>query len=1138
MRQGAAETESRTARVLVGRDRELGELRSGFAEAIAGRPTVFMLAGEPGIGKTHLAEALAAHAAEQGALTLWGACWEAGGAPAYWPWTQALRSIVRQREPGQLREELGDGAPFLARIVPQIRDKLPDVEPGSPDDDPEQWRFRLFDAMTQFLVRASAADPLVLVLDDLHWADHSTLLALEFVARNATDARLLVVGTYRDAEVRRREDVAARLGGVVRDDRRMPLAGLDAPALVSLVEARTSIRPADDLVQAMLDVTEGNPFFATELARLLDAEGLLRAPAGRRAGPLPLPAGVRDAIRRRLEPLAPDVVEVLSTASVIGRQFRVSTLAGAAGRPQGEVLELLDAALEVGAIDAIADRPGRYAFSHVLVRETLYDALRPSRRVELHRSVGEALERASRAGDAEHLTEVAFHFLQAAPGGETDKAVMYATQAADQAMGVHAYVQAAALYEQTLATLEVAQPDDARRAPLLHAHGEALLRAGDHVQARAVLERAAEVARRAGDERRLARCVLACGMWGLGDGILDERLITLLEQAIALLDGATDAEGRGLLAQSKGQLASTLYWVGPPERRRELCDEAIAIARALPELGADANLAGATLAFVLDRTLLATWGPESATDDVALCEELIELAQQVGFSEVEMQARFWRMTILLELDDFVGFDQEVARLERMAAELRQPRAKAYVPLAHGIRAVLEGRFEDAEQLAAEGARLAEGVAGTTAAMVARSQYFAMRWAQGRLGEIEVAVRAAADQLSGQPAWRAALSLLLCETGRMAEARAELDRLAPDDFAALRRDHVWIVGLALCVETAAAIGDAERARVLHGLLEPYAARNAVSPSSACVGPVSRFLGIAAATSGDWDEAARRFAEATAMAERHGARPLAAHLRLDEARALSAADAPSDPQRLARLVAEGRAIAEELGMDAIVARFDALGAPPPSAAATGPSEARLQVEGDVWTFSFEGHPVRVTDGKGVRYLALLLESPGVEIHAIDLVGADEGAAPGATTTAAAAAEAGLAIAADDAGAVLDAEAKRAYKSRLAELREDLEEAESFNDPERASRAREEIEFLTHELAGAVGLGGRDRKTGSNAERARVNVTRAIRTLLKRLTEHDAALGHELEATIRTGTYCAFEPDPRRPVSWTVERASHHG
>jgi tetratricopeptide (TPR) repeat protein len=1122
----------------VGRDRELDDLMAGLDAALEGHPGVYMLAGEPGIGKTHLAAELAARAQARGAVALWGSCWEGGGAPAYWPWTQALRNLVRDRDPDLLRDELGDGGPYVAEIVGRLRDRLPDLPEPPPEADPERWRFRLFDAMTQFIVRATESDPIVLVLDDLHWADHSTLLALEFVARAATDARLLVIGTYRDVEVRRNEEVAMRLGGVVRDDRRLPLAGLDADDLAGLVEARTSVRPSPELLEKLLHLTEGNPFFATEVARLLEAEGLLDSPPSESSTSLPLPDGVRDAIRRRLEPLSEDAVDALRVASVIGRQFRLPTLAIATGRPQEELMATIDSAAELGVVAGMAEQPGRYSFSHALVRETLFDALSPSRRISLHGQVGEALERVYGGHADKHLSELAFHFLEAAPAGDIDRAVDYATRAGNQAMDVHAYSLAADLYRRAIVALDLGGPEDALRAPLLQSLGEALLRAGDEVEARATFEQAAESARRLGDHPRFARVALACAPWGLSNGTVDGPLVALLEEAIGYLNTpghAGDAEAVGLLSQCKSQLAVALYWSDTAPRRRELTSEALELARSLPALGAGPELAEPTLVFVLDKKLLGTWTPRSAIEDVALSDELVERADSVGWVEIEMQHRLWRMNMMLERDDFVGFDQETARIGRMATDLRQPRAQIYVPLLNGIRAILEGRFGDAERLAGECAQLAIHARDTSAPNLVAAQYFAMRWAQGRLGELELGVREVANTVPAQPAWRAALSFLLCEIGRTAEAHGEVDRLAPDDFAALPRDLLFIVGLALLCETVSFLGDEARARVLHRLLEPYAERNAVSPLAACVGPVSRFLGLAAATYGDWDEATRRFDQAQLFAERLNARPLLAHLRLDEARVLAATDPPANPGRLARLVAEGRAIAQELAMDAIVARFDAIGAPPPTPVAA-PAAAALSREGDVWTFGLEGRTVRVTDAKGVHYLASLLLNPGVEIHAIDLVAMDEGGPVSAAggSGAARAADAGLEIRAagdDDTGPVLDAEAKRAYKLRLDELRDELEEAESFNDPERASRAREEIEFLGHELARAVGLRGRDRKTGSNAERARVNVTRALRSVLKRVAEHDATLGRELEATIRTGTFCAFEPDPRRPVSWTV-------
>jgi hypothetical protein len=259
-------------------------------------------------------------------------------------------------------------------------------------------------------------------------------------------------------------------------------------------------------------------------------------------------------------------------------------------------------------------------------------------------------------------------------------------------------------------------------------------------------------------------------------------------------------------------------------------------------------------------------------------------------------------------------------------------------------------------------------------------------------------------------------------------------------------------------------------------------------------------------------------------------------------LAARDAPGDRARAVGLLTEGREIAGELGMEKIVERAQqvrlALGDLEPErveAAAqepqpASPATAQLQCEGDVWTFRFDGHALHIRDSKGVRYLAVLLANPGVEIHSLELAGsspeagsrgrADPGQGLSATGT-------------HDAGSVLDATAKAAYRSRLEELRQELDEAEAFHDPERAARAREEVDFLTRELAGAIGLGGRNRKAVSNAERARVAVTKAVRATLKRIDEMNSDLGQELIATIRTGTFCAYDPDRRRPVSWQVER-----
>jgi hypothetical protein len=272
---------------------------------------------------------------------------------------------------------------------------------------------------------------------------------------------------------------------------------------------------------------------------------------------------------------------------------------------------------------------------------------------------------------------------------------------------------------------------------------------------------------------------------------------------------------------------------------------------------------------------------------------------------------------------------------------------------------------------------------------------------------------------------------------------------------------------------------------------------------------------------------------------GYKPMLAVIDVDEARMLARRNQGDDVERARELLQRGLDRAEEVGvprLDERLARAAALlpardGAPAPGAPAEGPAQAVLAREGDVWRLDYEGRVLRVRDAKGMRHLALLLANPGIEFHAVDVATAAEGgAAPGAQTADGLAVQAGT----GDAGPALDAQAKAEYRSRLEDLRAEIEEAEAFNDPERAARAREELEFIAHELSAAVGLGGRDRRLASASERARVNVTRALRREIRRIAEEDARLGRELETTVRTGTFCAYEPDPRRPVAWDVDAA----
>jgi DNA-binding SARP family transcriptional activator len=297
----------------VGRERELAELTAGLDDGCAGRGRLFLLAGEPGIGKSRLADELIAHARTRGARVLVGRCWEAGGAPAYWPWVQSLRAYVRATEPGELRSQLGTGAAELAQLLPELRELFADLpEPAAPGS--EGARFRLFEAVSAFLASAARTRPLVLFLDDLHAADEPSLLLLQFVAREVAASRVLVLCAFRDVDPTMSDPLTGALAQLVREPhtRQIALAGLSEPDAAQYIERSTGNVPSPRLVRAVHAETEGNPLFVVEVVRLLDAGGLSDAEA-----PLRIPPGVRAVIGQRMRGLSERCRSALIAASVM-----------------------------------------------------------------------------------------------------------------------------------------------------------------------------------------------------------------------------------------------------------------------------------------------------------------------------------------------------------------------------------------------------------------------------------------------------------------------------------------------------------------------------------------------------------------------------------------------------------------------------------------------------------------------------------------------------------------------------------------------------------------------------------------------------------------------------------------------------
>lgn len=1115
-------TESISARV-VGRDRELEELDAALRDAAGGLGRLHLIAGDPGVGKTTLCEALQERAAAAGAHVHWGRCWEDGGAPAFWPWVQIVRAHAAVLSADDLRVALGAGAEPLAHLVPELRHTLPELAQAAPTSagTPEQHRFALFDALGTLLVAAARqAPPLVVILDDLHAADEPSLRALRFVARHVRTAPLLLIGTYREAEVRERPEAAELLGAIAGDARRMALTGLDATAVQTLVQRLSDGGLSAARIAEIARVTEGNPLFVDEIVRLWAGD------TQQRGATAPLPDGVRQAIRRRFAPLPEPTREVLEIASVLGREFSVPALQPLTALNREQLADRLTSAVDQHVLVPGAQL-GRYRFGHALMREVLYDGLPAPRRIALHRRAGEALEEIYAADLEPRLAELAHHFLQAAPGGGVRRGVEYALRAGRRALDQLAFEQAATLLRRGLEA-DALEPEDPRlTGALLVALGQAEIQSGAKAAGRETLDRAAAHAQRHGDPGLLAESALTLGNWGLSPGIVDEQLVTMLEAALtALPEGDSEPRARCL-----ARLALALYWSDRAEHRRALGAEASEMAR---RLGDDA-----TLAAVLADAHLASWGPDSTQECIAASREVQRLAESVGDTERALHARSWRVTPLLELADIPGVERQIATFSALAHDARQPLSLWYAPLLQGIRALMRGEFDEAERLGQEAGRMSAEIEDSVAVLLIAAQTFLLRREQGRTAEMREPTAALVQALPGIPAWRATLSIIERDAGDRAAVRHHVEAIVERGLDAIPRDNIWLVAHGLLAESCAYAGEPEWCAQIEERLTPYADLHFTVPDAATFGPLRRPLGLLAAAQGAYDRARAHFTAALASARAADAPTLVARTLIDAADAF----AEEDPVASRTWAREALALAEPMGQAGVVERTrarlgrDAAPAPAepaqPAAAQSDRRTAVLRREGEMWAIELDGATRHVRHTKGMDHLARLLAAPGTEFHVLDLAGGAAATRASAPQSAAAAVQAGLSVSASsDAGVLLDDTAKRAYRDRIAELESDLAEAERFHDDERAARARAEIDFVVQELSAAVGLGGRDRRAASDAERARVNVTRAIRSAVKRIGEVDDAVGGHLDVSVRTGLFCRYEPDPGSSLSWDVD------
>ena len=891
----------------IGREAELHELRRAVDEAIAGRGRVLTVVGEAGIGKTRLASELQSYASLRGAQVLWGRCYDREGAPAFWPWVQAIRSYAKNREPEALRRELGSGAAEVAHVVSEVGSHLGDLPDPEPVD-PEQARFRLFDSITTFLLNASSAQPLAIVLEDLHLADESSLELLQFAARELPSSRILLVGTFRDEDLgadhtlREVEASVSRQNGYAQV-RLRTLGKADVKALLEDL-ARQSMESPEELalLDVVFDESGGNPLFAEEILRhLIESETIYRRDGkwvsdARHVRELGIPRGMRNVIERRLAGLGQGCRDALTAASAIGLQFDVQTLSSVMGKPASALITDLGAALDAAIIVRVSDEANVYRFAHSATRETLYAELPSARRVELHTAIGEALE-AGQDKLESRLGELAHQFAEA---GLLDKAADYAWRAGERAAGQSAHAEAAEHFARALTLYDSLDDEPVRRCERLLVLGEEQWRSGAVAEAQQTYLDAAGIADQQSLPDQYARAALGFGGGPGGFSVrdlADETVLTLLRSALDRLP-TTDSV---LRVKTLARLAVELSYTPDSGEAAKLSETAVEMAERIGDTRT-------MLLAIYSREWSAT-GPGRSSEAAEASKEVIRLARLAGDREMEFEGHHLRINALLQLGRIGAVDREVKACTRIADDLRQPRFAWQTAVFHAMQALLQGRFEEGEKLAQTALEMGQAVDPDAAMAVFGAQTFASRWAWGTLGDL---IEGAEEFARRYPrsAWPAALTVILSETDERARTRALFDQLAIDGFGGIQRDGNWLTAMSMLALSCHYLGDAQAASVLYPLLEPYAELSVpILAGAVSMGSIHLYLGHLAEAEGRLDVAVDHYERAVEVNRGTGARHMLTRGSIRLVETLLARDGDADRRRAADVIDTGLETAQE-------------------------------------------------------------------------------------------------------------------------------------------------------------------------------------------------------------------------------------
>jgi class 3 adenylate cyclase/DNA-binding CsgD family transcriptional regulator len=882
----------------VGRAHEWTSLESAWLATGEARRQVVLLGGDAGAGKTRLVGEFGRMVHRRGGVVLYGSCTE--DELPFQPFVEAFSHLLRALPGDERTTYVGPNAGELARLLPALR---ADHDAERPPADPDAERYRFFEAVTDLLANVTRQAPVLLIVDDLHWAGRPTLQLLDHLVRSARLGHLCLISAYRastadmGAELREALPDLVRRPGVAR----FALGGLDHREVRSLIEALaghevdTALEP---LVAHLEAQTGGNAFLLGELWRHLVDVGSLATRGGRWAIVAPLvgvgsPESVREVVGHRLAALPEATRGLLELAAVAGSSFALSLVASAAGLDDVEAFDALEPAIEARLID---DADGaRFQFAHALVRQSVEDALAPGARRRHHLALAQALER---RGDPADDADLARHFSAAVPLGRPDQAIEYARRAARSAIDALAYDNAVTVLNGVLPLAT----DRAVRAELLLEHSHALTRSRDTTDAIRECQEAATIARSLEDHELLVRAALAMqeATWrGAAHGA----------PAVALLrEALTHEPEQRTRAQLLSGLSTALAFCGLDDEAFAVGEEAIDVARATD----DSEL----LLEALGAPLFAAWRPTTYAAQLGFAEEGVALAEQLDEDEWLLAMLDKLLVGLMLVGDYEQLRKALDRHGRLARQLRQPLFELMDAQVQCVLALHDGRFGDAEAAAEQGARWAELL--PNAAGGYGVQMFSIRREQGRLEEVRPFVEVVASAPQGVMAWRPGLAALYAELGLVDDARGLLDDIVEDDLATVPRDSLWAGSLSYLADACVATGHATAAAIVYRNLLPYSGLSANASGIAAYGAVDRYLGELADLLARPTDAARHLENALRFDERTGSPTWTAHSQHALGTFLSRRARRDDQVRAQQLIAGAEHTAHALGTAALERR----------------------------------------------------------------------------------------------------------------------------------------------------------------------------------------------------------------------------